>query len=1648
MGKGFWKRSISVVVSIILMLTMGQYGMLTNTVFAQETSGYQIGVSYDGNGGADLTADVTNVAADKTLQTLTDSQGNSHDPNTFQSHVDVSGEYLYELTYMVTNGDQTEERKEEIKVNVEIPEVQPATLEEEPATPEEQPTTPEEEPAAPEEQPTIPEENPAVPEEQYFDIGYQLADDKLTATITIEEKLPEHVVVTSILDPDQKEKKVGERTFSVTENGTYTYTVGYHNQATGEKGSQKLTVTVEGIEQPKEITVEELKQQRAVNNIYQYTWNAYSDNGAELRKGIKFTEGNIQTSEEGIPNTIDNYIFEKAVIIVSGQYYDISAIYRLDGQDYYVPAVSANEPGIAYQSPKNSEYQLIYKINTQDKYPINKDKATTEGWDIQVDAEKSESGIDEAYEGQIVIVKYIYPHSLDPKATREIQVKKSNEEKLEVKVLNEDPNARSRTISFEMPKESVTIYGVGTEKSGKRWVGVYGTDTAFQEQERGMNGVKGLGILEGLIYKVTPTGGEDSLNGGAAYTRSGNQGIKNGKDTTSGYYTNDGDEPVVVNKDLLVATSEYTIGSGALSFEYQVKRGRLGMYKYEPSNYIVIDFFPNQGTYETDQFVRELVPLPRPSTDNIGTSMKTTLSNGVEVTTILKERGKLTSGSYVVAYDTVYQIDVSNVVDDFRVGGGTVSSVQGNYMVGNLEGLDPRSYIVKDFDGDGNTETKDEIGYTELKSGLTFLAKDVYETNGQNILQFNLTTKDGYTIPTATITDVLEDKRVTDDEKNLNPNSIWPRENSDGTLYWGYDFKPSGDHFSYRFDFQSKLMTFDFNFLNKEEAVISSYNGYDVPSRRYFSIPQLGKETASPDGNAMTGWKLYVNIPGKGDVEIYKNESNKGESYLANDLVDVRNVWKQILGYSTKNPQFQYAQTKYTLSFKPQYGPVKAGAYVASKYEYNQQNGWEEKTGEPKYTNHTTESVYVIYGYEAIFTGYPETLGINGEYMFNITNSTMHKKIENADINNVFAKLNYDKKIYVEFEDSSNKLGITDTEAFDIATTVDGHNSTVQVPNKGKVDVTTNDENKIFKGWYVDVEGKRYGENGEENGTPFQPGATIQLGAKATLTGASGGEKVVNNEVLTKIFSSGNATFTPVWKAKLSPIKHSSATTTAPTDKLGEAKVDKREWLYDKTEFTVSAKFNYPEGQDSYVDALANNKIHYALYKQDPENGVGSNTNLYKLWASDLRPSTDHSAKVKGMSISETLDESGDFTVSFMIQDAKGSISYDWDNEANYRIVAWTSENGATSFTDDTLPDSSEATAQYPKVPYVTVKTKVLKPITVDGTASGTMQVQKKKLIFNGEGFSMQLDFQYDSRLEDLDALKQETDFIVAKKNSGEDSTYLWYKYKDGNQDPISGLGNGTAKPPEIALKGDGTATVTINFDAKAATTVLSSDAEYVLFVWNGSNSQTGPTWNDQSVSDPWAIKDMDTIIQSVPSLKQTTYVSQKDADETLPDAMFEIPNVTLNETVEDQGASVSSTGESLAIQLKGVWHDKGGQIQTGEEASPNDETVLHDYYYQVNVKGSGTGDPKIQMTQEGTSAVFTADYLRYKNNKFETVTSSNLNLGELGFASNGKSSSVRFGIKGTKPEYNGSRNAYTGSAEFEFVRVTEVKMAEGGVSQ
>lgn len=334
------------------------------------------------------------------------------------------------------------------------------------------------------------------------------------------------------------------------------------------------------------------------------------------------------------------------------------------------------------------------------------------------------------------------------------------------------------------------------------------------------------------------------------------------------------------------------------------------------------------------------------------------------------------------------------------------------------------------------------------------------------------------------------------------------------------------------------------------------------------------------------------------------------------------------------------------------------------------------------------------------------------------------------------------------------------------------------------------------------------------------------------------------------------------------------------------------------------------------------------------------------------------------------------------------------------------------------------------------------KVVSVDtGKATDT---KAEKVIFSKENFELSATFKLvddNGNIVDYNDLSEKNAVKVAlykmnpvKNPTSNDKYKRWANRTNADNEGQDTTAQGKKDklvPPKnnkIVDNGDGTFTVTYTLLDDPSDGSIQMDwitaqwdhlSEYRIYCWTDSN---GTNINYGNLSDvDTDIVERSEINDEVPSVTTKMYLHSKDDKGNLPSAMFKVPKEI---SLYENGDSVENFGENLTITFAG-------------EYNPTDLIVQHDSKYSVTAQTNGssiTGKPYVEMSNSKGS--FQAYYYKQNgSNGFYEITNSTTSLGEIGFKSNGNTSTLRFGLKGKKPSNTNKNDVYKGTATFKFTR-------------
>lgn len=347
----------------------------------------------------------------------------------------------------------------------------------------------------------------------------------------------------------------------------------------------------------------------------------------------------------------------------------------------------------------------------------------------------------------------------------------------------------------------------------------------------------------------------------------------------------------------------------------------------------------------------------------------------------------------------------------------------------------------------------------------------------------------------------------------------------------------------------------------------------------------------------------------------------------------------------------------------------------------------------------------------------------------------------------------------------------------------------------------------------------------------------------------------------------------------------------------------------------------------------------------------------------------------------------------------------------------------------------------------LTIADSTPKVVSVDtGKATDT---KAEKVIFSKENFELSATFKLvddNGNIVDYNDLSEKNAVKVAlykmnpvKNPTSNDKYKRWANRTNADNEGQDTTTQGkkdklvTPKNDKIVDNGNGTFTVTYTLLDDPLDGSIQMDwitekwdhlSEYRIYCWTDSNGEN-INYGDLNHTGTDSVNRSD-INDKVPSVTTKMYLHSKDDQGNLPSAMFKVPKEI---SLYENGNSVENFGENLTITFAG-------------EYNPTDLIVQHDSKYSVTAQTNGssiTGKPYVEMSNSKGS--FQAYYYKQNgSNGFYEITNSTTPLGEIGFKSNGNTSTLRFGLKGKKPSNTNKNDVYKGTATFKFTREKIIK--------
>lgn len=1052
--------------------------------------------------------------------------------------------------------------------------------------------------------------------------------------------------------------------------------------------------------------------------------------------------------------------------------------------------------------------------------------------------------------------------------------------------------------------------------------------------------------------------------------------------------------------------------------------------------------------------------------------VQTTLADGTQITSYPQQydtKSKISeydSKNWISQYyfePLIYYsfiIVIKNAYDNIRLVLGSGASTANNwYQAAAGDGVvsvkgsgDTSSYVTNSNATASSNNRNVGTAYVGNGGGSGSLKRNPPIYNGNVFTFYRAIPKPGYTTPkpnmtvrdnssntTFSVSDVTNDTTYSANKNSfitgfLGTNTPFYSKEDGAFNYSLYIQQSNGSMHSVTFSSKPVNFSVKYENLNGFDS-----NNHTVDNGNYFAIPQ--KNPTLTSGKHFKGWELYATgngLDSSGKVKLTSGSTKDG-LYSPGDLISVVDLFNELKSHLTSA---SVDMTQVSLQFSPVIGTgsntVASGKIKVGQYLQNTVNGYSGTAQKDK-------ELTVLEGTNVQITGISNEISINNiKFYKNMSKSdSLYIPKFTPGENPLLVNVKYDKGITVVYKDGQGKIVQAPNDAAKYNTTVVGNNDTINLP----------DENGLTSMGISVPKGKKFG------GWQVVTNDTAATSLKTFVKSSNGIIAVTLSDPLiaNTAFTKGSVVIQPLWEDNAVAIK------TASGGVGGDTKVnmaDEGKWISlakGKKEFTISGKFKYGNStgtsQDNaaYQKAKTDGKIFYALYKQDPtkDGAESADTVSYALWKATKNQSRPNANKVKNVEFSSSLDSNGCFTITATIQDVGDSISYRWDNNANYSIYCWSPANNVNGDfnTDGSLATSiinNKTGTSHQNIPSTTTTTRVLEPLVLaagQGTmVSGTNTIDSKKLVYTGDALNISFDVTT-SHVYPIDQIKNSLKYAITKQENGESIQKVWYSSDIGITNE-GGKGS-TKKYTDIVVTQDTSNAnkyhVTVSGisdepNSNKLSARWSSGAKYFLYVWNDSNDST-PTVSKNNG------KDVLNNTSSVPGKVYSIYVvdSSKNDSKYIPDKLISYPSsVNLQETSDSK---IVNKSEALTVQMHSVWNKYVGgtspyQQQVDTDIKPEDANSYHDYAYDVSLTGANisiSDGVKLNLMQSGTQNSLKVDVLKYMDTgTFMKLT--NTKLGTLGFTASGQVSKLRFGLEADKPKTM-SKNSYSGTIEYTFVR-------------
>ena len=684
-------------------------------------------------------------------------------------------------------------------------------------------------------------------------------------------------------------------------------------------------------------------------------------------------------------------------------------------------------------------------------------------------------------------------------------------------------------------------------------------------------------------------------------------------------------------------------------------------------------------------------------------------------------------------------------------------------------------------------------------------------------------------------------------------------------------------------------------------------------SDRHYAV--VLQDNLVPKGKYMNGYTLTIKN-NKGQTITINNPDDPKQKWYPGDILDVEDLYWQMASATANGDGFllqgqgQPANT-YTMTFTADISntPVE-GSYGNVEYKIRTQENYNDWSGDPNSADHETmygtgfnsrtDSVMAYYGSKVLMRNYPDKIEGTPTYVISKYSTTETKLDPNG--NNHQLDLVYLMGAQVEFtglrSNFSNKLvekpGNSGTYVYADETWFTGMDKHDNEIDLSSIDPGDPAANKVFAGWKItNTGGDAYNKGNPINGN-------LDLYAMGN-TNKTLWEQIFKTDGVIKLEAQ--------WADAMQRI-------TLPNGSMSGSQEVK---LY-QSPYSISATFNMASAvsTDSTVD--------FAIYMSRPNGtwGIAEIGRVDLATETITRPPTNINANrffgnLKDASFDVNVQNgaaSTDITLNVSnITDLAG-------NRRTYRIYMWNSKNGNANLWSNgnpgdsishTYDDNLNAFTPVANYPYMDLTLRQIPKVFTEDSTQVT-ESKKDKLFYEGQSFTVSGTFSLEKDQKDtFDQIHTDntsTEIKVALYKVDPPGTTGNYDIWSINSGPVT-KHSGKVSAPTITKVSDTKFTVsfTITDSSGSISNQWDDGAKYRVFAWTDSNGAVDGNPDFGKERDAFSVNDNITTIPSTTTTMAGVLGQQVESIIHYPKQITMLDNVVPN------NKHIFSGNEKITIQ-------------------------------------------------------------------------------------------------------------------------------------